>query len=158
MKIQKAHQTFAELLAKTEKKSEKKVYEQLLGALSSLNERDLSVEQLRSIEEAIDRDLLPEGAAKSAKELKRGSNSFMKYARELLSLIPENYYTGLGMVWGVAFGGLISSFLQGFAGIPDGTSGTGTGIGIGLMAGSVIGYYLDDQAKKQNRVLLTTAK
>jgi len=143
-------------LAKSEKRSEKKIYERLLGALSSLKERDLSVEQLRSIEDAIDRDLLHEGAAKIGKELKRGSHSFMKYVRELLSLIPENYYTGLGLALGVAFGGLISSFLQGFAGIPDGTSGTGTGIGIGLTVGLVMGYYLDDQAKKQNRVLLTT--
>ena len=158
MNIPQAYQTFEARLAQTANRSEKKVLEPLLGALNSLKERTLSTEQRRSIEEAIDRELLHEGEAKSANELKKGSKDFIKQARELLSLLPEHHYTGLGMVFGVAFGGLMASLLQGVAGIPEGASGTGTGIGLGLIAGLLIGAYLDLEAAKQNRVLKTSTR
>ncbi len=100
MKIQQAHRIIEDLLTKADRKSEKKLYEQLLGALQNIQARELSSE-------------------------------------------------------GVAFGGLIGSLMEGFAGIPDGQSGTGLGIGLGLVAAVIIARHLDVEAIRQNRVLLT---
>jgi hypothetical protein len=156
MKINQAHRTLEELLSASDRKSEKKIYQQLLGALSNLKGRDLTMEQLQSVEAAIDRLRLHETDGMNTRELRSRSNQFMKHVRKMLSLIPEGHYMVLGLAFGVAFGGVISAVFQGFSGAPQ--SGTGLGIGIGLIAGYIIGSYLDVEARKQNRVLTTQTR
>ncbi len=155
MKIQKAHTAIESLLVQSEEKSANRIYQQLLGVLNDLMGRDLSMEQLQPIEEAIDH--LPLQGA-SAKELKKSSQGFMKSVRQTLSLIPEGHYTGLGLVFGVAFGAALGPILQRTTGLGLGTSGTGLGVGIGLIVGLMIGSYLDVEAVKKNRVLKTSTE
>jgi hypothetical protein len=157
MKINKAYQTLEGLLSKNEKKSDRRIYQELLGALHSLEERGLSGDQLRSIEEALDQLLLPEGGA-IAKGLRKRRNQFMKHIRETLSLIPEGHYMEQGLGFGVVFGVLIGSALQGVGVIPDGMAGTGFGMAIGLIVAYGIASHLDIEAKKENRVLVTRSK
>jgi hypothetical protein len=155
MKIKQAHQIIEDLLTKADRKSEKKLYEQLLGALQNIQARELSSEQLHSIEAALDR-LDPDAMdGMSAKVLKSRRNRFLKEVQGILSLLPEDHYMAVGLCLGVAFGGLIGSLMEGFAGIPDGQSGTGLGIGLGLVAAVIIARHLDVEAIRQNRVLLT---
>ena len=153
MKIQKAQIAIEKLLARSEEKSEKKVYEQLLGVLNDLKGRDLSSEQLPLIEKAIEQ-LTMQGA--SSKELKKKSQQFLVLVRKTLSLIPEGHYVALGLVFGVAFGAAFGPVLQRMTGLGLGTSGTGLGVGLGMIAGLMIGSYLDDEAAKKNRVLKTS--
>jgi hypothetical protein len=154
MKINDAYKTLEGRLTQSDQKSRKKIYEQLLGALNNLKERDLSADERESVEESLDRLQLHDTDGMSVRELRSRKNGFLKDTRKALSLIPEGHYMALGLAFGVAFGGLISSILQGFAGIPEGTSGTGVGVGFGLVAGYLIGNYLDTEARKRNRVLL----
>ena len=155
MKINDAYKTLEGRLTQSDQKSQKKICQQLLGALNNLKERDLSPDECQSIEGLLDRLGLHEAGGISARELRSRKNRFLKDTRKALSLIPEDHYMALGLAFGVAFGGLISSVLQGTAGIPGGTSGTGVGVGLGLVAGYLIGNYLDMEARKQNRVLTT---
>ena len=155
MKINQAYRTLETLLSGSDKKSEKKVYQQLLGALSNLKERDISTEQLQSVEELIDRLGLHETEGMSVRHLRRRSNRFIQQVGKTLSLIPEGHYMALGLCFGVAFGAVFGSVIQGFTGFPQGTEGTGLGIGIGLIVGFLVASYLDVEARKQNRVLTT---
>jgi hypothetical protein len=153
MKIQQAYKTFEDLLAKTEKRSEKKVYQQLLAVLHDLKERELSLEQLQLIEEAITPLLIP---TRNSKELNRSNRRFISFVSKTLILIPEGHYTALGLAMGVALGASIAAIFQGLTGMPQGNSGTGLGVGIGLIIGCIIGSYLDVDAAKKNRVLKTS--
>jgi hypothetical protein len=155
MKTQKAYTAIEDLLARSEKKSAKKAYEQLLGVLNDLKGRDFSVEQLQQIEEALDQ--LPMQGGRS-KELEKSSRQFVKFVSKTLSLIPEGYYIGLGLAFGVAFGAAFGPIVQRTTGMGLGTSGTGLGVGIGLIIGFMIGSYLDAEATKKNRVLKTSIK
>ncbi|MCU0787680.1 MAG: hypothetical protein MUC91_05740 [Verrucomicrobia bacterium] len=155
MKIQHARKTIEDLLAESHQKSERKVYAQLLAVLGDLSRRDLSLEQLEPVEAALDRLFLE---TRGVKELKRSSRQFMKSVRTSLSLVPEGHYTALGLAFGVAVGASLGSALHGFTGISMGTSATGLGVGIGLIAGYLIGLYLDVEAAKQNRVLRTSTE
>jgi hypothetical protein len=155
MKINDAYKILKGRLAQSDQKSLNKIYQELLGALNNLKERDLSADERQSIETSLDSLRLQDADGISIGELRGRKNRFLKDTRKALSLISEDHYMALGLAFGVAFGGLISSVLQGFAGIPEGTSGTGVGVGLGLVAGYLIGNYLDIEARKQNRVLTT---
>ena len=155
MKINDAYKTLEGHVTHSDQKSRKKIYEQLLEALNNLKERDLSPDEGESIEVSLDRLRLHDADGMSIKELRGRKNRFLKDTRKALSLISEDHYMALGLAFGVAFGGVISSVLQGFAGIPEGSSGTGVGVGLGLVAGYLIGNCLDIEARKQNRVLTT---
>jgi hypothetical protein len=157
MKIQHAHTLIESLLAKAVTKAERKPYEELLGAIRNLQERDMSVDQAQSLESALERLGPDQLHGLPTKELKRRKIQFMKAAREIFSLLPEDHYMGIGLCLGVAFGGLIGSLMQGFAGMPEGTSATGVGVGLGLVAGMIIARHLDVEAIRQNRVLITRA-
>lgn len=152
MKIEHAYTSIAERLAKSSGKSEKKIYKQLLGALKNLRERDLPLEQLRLLEEAIERFPMQDA---DLKELRKRSAAFQKFARKTLSLIPEGYYTALGLAFGVALSAPFGPILQRTTGMGLGISGTGLGVCLGLIAGYLVGSYLDVEAAKQNRVLKT---
>ncbi|MEX0329783.1 MAG: hypothetical protein AB3N64_00035 [Puniceicoccaceae bacterium] len=155
MKINNAYKLIEDLHSESESRRKQKTYKQLLGALRNLKKRDLSGEQLQAIESAIDRLNIENLGNATARELSKARRQFLKAAREILSLLPEDHYMGIGLCFGVAFGGVIGSLLQGFTGIPDGTSGTGIGIGLGLMLAYFVSRHLDLEAIRENRVLQT---
>jgi hypothetical protein len=155
MKLNEAYIHLEARRAASTDNSEKSLCQQLLIALDDLKGRDLSPAERTTIEEALGR-LRPDRTGESnLQEFRRRAKAFLKEVRTTLSLIEEDYYMGLGLGFGVAAGGLLGSLLQGVAGIPEGTSGTGVGIGFGLVIGFLVAHYLEIEARKQNRILVT---
>ena len=155
MKINTAYQSIENLLSRNDNRRKRKIYTQLLGALRNLKDRELSGPDLESIENAIDRLKIERLGDATVSELRHANRRFLKEARELLSLIPEDHYMGIGLCSGVAFGGVMGSLMQGFSGMAIGTSWTGFCIGLGLMLAYFVARHLDFEAIRENRVLQT---
>jgi len=149
MKLNKALDHFKVLASKADNKRERKVYDKFVGIFSDLNHRELTDEQVQSIEEKMEELNLNVGSDNSKRNFKRKLSSFTKYLQEKLSLVTEGYYTALGMTFGVALGVAFAPMLERQIGIS-------MNMGIGLIIGVVIGQYLDNKAAKENRVLRTT--
>ena len=126
MKIHQASKLIEDLFDQSENKSEKKNFKKLLGILTHLEGRDLTEEQLRSIEEKIDELKLREHPQITARDLKRKSARFQEFLRGKLSLIPEGYYTALGMSFGVALGVSLGNFIPGMSEISSGKNSCAT--------------------------------
>jgi hypothetical protein len=148
MNISEAITFLKSILYKTNKKSEIKIYENFVAILTSLKSRDLTNEQLKLIEEELSSLNLKANPENNKKYLKRKLAEFKKYLKDEFSLIPEGYYTAIGMSLGMSFGVAI--------GVSFGEStGIALGISMGMLIGLVIGRRKDEEAKKQNRVLRT---
>ena len=148
MKIHQASRIIEDKLEKSVNKSEKKTYHKLLGVLTHLKGRDLSEEQVRSIEEKIDELKLFTYGESTPKETKRSSAEFTKFVSDYLSLISEGHFTALGVSLGVAFGAAIHS-------VSGHSLDLGTGIGIGIAIGAAIGIFMDREAERKNQVLVS---
>ncbi len=151
MTINNATNYFETLLSRAIKKSEIKIYENFIGILSELKNRNLTEEQLRSIEVELGILKLKEIPENRRKYLRRKLNKFKIFLREELSLISEGYYTSIGMTLGISFGIVFGTMF-------DETFGVSMGLGFGVLIGLIIGRTMDSQAEKQNRVLKTKLK
>ena len=151
MTINNATNYFEKLLSQAIKKSEIKIYENFIGILSELKNRNLTEEQLRSIEVELGILKLKEIPENRRKYLRRKLNKFKIFLREELSLISEGYYTSIGMTLGISFGIVFGTMFEE-------TFGVSMGLGFGMLIGLIIGRTMDSQAEKQNRVLKTKLK
>ena len=148
MKLQIALDHFKVLVNKTDNKSERKVYDKFIGILSNLQGRDLTEEQVLSIEEKMEELNLKVEPANTKRSFKRKLSSFTKYLQDKLSLVTEGYYTALGMSLGVMLGVAVAPMLERQLGIS-------INMGLGMLLGIVVGHFLDTKAVKENRVLKT---
>lgn len=139
------------LLTQTEKKSEIKLYKSFIGILYDLKNRNLTKEQLRSIEEELELLKLKEIPLNKKKYMRRKLDEFKKYLKEEFSLISEGYYTAIGLALGTSFGIVVGTMFKE-------TMGVSMGLGFGMILGVIIGKTMDLQAEKQNRVLKTKMK
>ena len=139
---------FESLLTQTDKKSEIKVYENFIAILSNLKNRELTIEQLQSIEEELETLDLKSNPENKKRYFSKKLNEFKKYLKDELSLISEGYYTAIGMSLGMSFGVAIGASF-------GGSTGIALGISIGMLIGLVIGRNKDAEAEKQGRVLKT---
>jgi hypothetical protein len=147
MKITEASDLLNDLISLTDNKSEQKVYQSFNGILTYLINRDLSQEEVKSIENELSLLKLKEYPVNKKKYLRRKLNDFKTYLNAEFSFVSEGYYTGIGMSLGMTFGvALGASFI-------DAGTGTGLGLSIGMLIGLIIGRIMDDQAEKDNRVL-----
>jgi len=151
MTINNATNYFETLLSRAIKKSEIKIYENFIGILSELKNRNLTEEQLRSIEVELGILKLKEIPENKKRYLRRKLNKFKVFLREELSFISEGYYTSIGMTLGVSFGIVFGTMFEE-------TFGVSMGLGFGVLIGLIIGRIMDSQAEKQNRVLKTKLK
>ena len=151
MTINNATNYFETLLSRAIKKSEIKIYENFIGILSELKNRNLTEEQLRSIEVELGILKLKEIPENKKRYLRRKLNKFKIFLREELSLISEGYYTSIGMTLGISFGIVFGTMFEE-------TFGVSMGLGFGMLIGLIIGKIMDSQAEKQNRVLKTKLK
>ena len=139
---------FESLLIQTNKKSEIRIYENFIAILSDLKNKDLSDEQLQSIEVELDNLKLKSNPENKKRYFSKKLAEIKKYLKDKLSLISEGYYTaigiGLGMSFGIAMG---ASFGE--------STGITLGISFGMIIGLVIGRYKDAEAEKQGRVMKT---
>lgn len=151
MTINNATNYFETLLSKTIKKSEIKIYKNFIGILTELKNRNLTEEQLRSIEVELEILKLKESPENKKKYMRRKLNKLKIFLREELSLILEGYYTGIGMTLGISFGIVFGTMFEE-------TFGVSMGLGFGMLIGLIVGRTMDSKAEKQNRVLKTKLK
>jgi len=140
---------FKSILTQTIKKSEIKIYENFIGILSDLKNRDLTKEQLRCIEEELENLKLKEIPENRKKYFRRKLNEFQKYLKDEFSLTTKGYYESIGMSMGMVFGISIGASVFGAG------SGVSTGLMFGMLIGFIIGRYMDSEAEKKNLVLKT---
>lgn len=131
-------------LSKTNIKSEIKTFTNFIEILNKLKERDLSQEQMESIESYI-KYLELEKIPSFSNELFKGKlTAFKKYLKNKLRFVPSNYYTTLGLSFAIPFA-------IGF-GITDGISMTNKIIVISAALSLIgVGIITDARIKSQKR-------
>jgi len=134
------------LRSQTTKKSELKVYDDFIHTLNSLRKRDLSTEDLISIETKLDDFKLNSNNESKKKYYRKTHNSFKEYLKKEFSLVSKGYYTAIGMSLGMCFGVAFGSAIQNAIGISS-------GLVLGMFIGLVIGRIMDTKAKKEGKVL-----
>jgi hypothetical protein len=152
MNINEASEFFKGLISETKKKSEIKIYNDYLVVLSALKEKELSEEELQSIDKKLNKLDLKANPEKRKKYLKQKFLEITSYLKKEFSLVIEGYYSTIGIAigpgFGMVFGMIFLSFIE-----------RSLGLTYGIMAGMVIGYFIglnfDAKAEKQNRVLKT---
>ena len=152
MSINKTVNYLRNLITGTAKKAEIRLYEKYIAVLSDLEKKDLSEEQLSSIEEMLNELKLDADTGNRKKYLQKQFEKFSNYLKKEFSFIIEGYYTTMGIALGMLFGMVCGSV---FGSLFERSLGISLGISFGLLIGVVVGKYLDSEAEKQNRVLKT---
>ncbi|WP_347923679.1 hypothetical protein [Pontimicrobium sp. SW4] len=154
MNINNASELLNTLLSQTDRKSEKKVYNCFIRALSSLEKRDLTENQSRLIQEKLSSLNLKTTTENQKKYYKQKLSEFKAFLKNEFSFTTEKYYTELGMIYGMSLGtgiGLsIGTAISPSLGISIGLS---IGIGVGMLLGMMYGARKDAEAKRQGRVI-----
>lgn len=128
-------------------KSEIKVYDKYIGILSDLKNRDLTQNQIQSIESELETLNLNAESDNRKKYLKQKLSEFQKFLKDKFDLVSDGFYAGTGIVLGSIFSMLYLSVL--------GTYSLLTRIIRGLILGAVLGGIRDLEAYKQGRILIT---
>ena len=150
MTLKNAINFFESLEAETNRKSEKKVYQEFVQIITSLQKKDLPENDIQSIETELDNFNFESNSVNRKKYYKKAINDFKKYLKDTFSLTTKGYYTtlygGLGLVFGLLFGVAILSNLERSLGISLGLIG-------GMVIGSLMGRSKDAQAKISGKML-----
>ncbi len=152
MSISKTVNYLRNLITGTQKKADIRLYEKYIALLSDLENKDLSEEQLSSIEETLNELKLDADTENRKKYLQKQFEKFSGYLKKEFSFITEGYYTTMGVAFGLLFG---TAFGTIFGSLFERSLGISLGASFGLIIGVVVGKYLDTEAEKQNRVLRT---
>jgi hypothetical protein len=145
MKLDEASAFFKNLIIESDTKTEIKIYKNFISIFTDLNNRDLSEEQLKSIEEKLDSLNFNENSDNRKKHFKQKLNLFVGYLKEKLSLISKGYYTAIGMSLGMSFGVAFGAAFKNVS----------YGLIFGMLIGMLIGIAKDSKAKKEGKVLST---
>ncbi|MDT0555367.1 hypothetical protein [Patiriisocius hiemis] len=143
MKLNTASNFFKNLITETNEKSEIRVYEKFITILSDLKNRDLTQEQLQSIEEKLDSLNFNVNSNNRKKHFTQMLNLFIRFLKEKLSLNSKGHFTAIGMSLGTSFG---VAFGAAF-------SNVSYGLIFGMLIGLVIGVAMDSKAKKEGKIL-----
>jgi hypothetical protein len=146
MKINEAIKLLTTFESRTEKKSEIKIFQNMIGILLDLQNRQLLESELAAIEKELDGMELDTYQESRKRQLRRKLAKFQQFLNNKFSLVEKGHFTSLGIAFGVAFGVM-------FGAIFKDTLGGSLGLTFGIVGGLVIGMYLDKQAEAQNRVL-----
>ncbi len=150
MKLKYVSNLFENLIDETSKKSEIKIYQEFIQIITSLENKDLSENEIKSIETELDRMKLRSNSRNRKKYYKKALNAFKNYLKETYSLTTKGYYTqlygGLGLSFGLLFGVAILSNLERSLGLSLGLIG-------GMVVGSIMGRNKDAQAKISGKTL-----
>jgi hypothetical protein len=134
----------------TAEKSEIKIYNNYIGILSDLKNRDLTENQVLSIEKELEHLTLKSESENRIKYFKKKLTEFQKFLKDKLALVPEGYYTGVGVGTGILMGSIFSMIFQSFLG----SYSILFGINGGMIIGAILGSIRDVEAKKQGRVFI----
>jgi tetrahydromethanopterin S-methyltransferase subunit G len=150
MTIQEAITFLQKQRDNSQKKAAKKRYEKYLYLLNALDSREFTGEELERLESELEKLRGSENADNTTGYLKKALPKFENYLVENFSLVSKEYFTNLGIVYGSAAGLLFGIFIQS-------AFHQDLGITFGLIAGTLIGllvgHFLDEQAKREGRVL-----
>ncbi|MFK5982523.1 MAG: hypothetical protein QM499_06390 [Flavobacteriaceae bacterium] len=152
MKFTETISLFEGYLKQTEIKSEVKIYSSFIAVIKDLQNRNLSEEELFDIENKLEElklEIIPEN---KRKYFKKQLNILINYSMKKLNLITEGTYIAIGLSLGTGLGLSL--------GIPilGSTYGVTYGMSFGMVLGIAIGTYLEQKAKKENRILNTSLK
>lgn len=137
---------FNKLKSQTTKKSELKVYDDFIQTLTRLNKRDLSIEDVFSIETKLDDLKLNANTNNKRKYFKKAHHNLIEYLKTGFSLISKGHYTAIGMSLGMCFGVALGSSIQE-------AIGTSSGLVFGMLIGLCVGKLMDTKAEKEGKVL-----
>ena len=151
MKIKETLNFFLNLQNNSVEKSEIKIYDKYIGILSDLKNRDLTQNQIQSIESELETLNLNAESDNRKKYLTQKLTEFQKFLKDKLALVSEGYYAGIGTGTGVFLGSLFSMLTFSYLGAYS----LLIGINGGMILGMLIGGIRDTEAKKQGRVLIT---
>mgnify|MGYP006449332783 FL=1 len=143
MKIKETLNLFLNLKNDSVEKSEIKVYDKYIEILSDLKNRDLTQNQIQSIESELEVLNLNIESDNRKKHFTKKLTEFEKFLKDKLSLIPEGHYMSYGMIFGMLAGALLQFYIGIYSLIA------------GMLIGMVIGAIMDSEARKQGRVLKT---
>jgi hypothetical protein len=143
MKIKETLNFFLNLKNDSVEKSEIKVYDKYIEILSDLKNRDLTQNQIQSIESELEVLNLNIESDNRKKHFTKKLTEFEKFLKDKLSLIPEGHYMSYGMIFGMLAGALLQFYIGIYSLIA------------GMLIGMVIGAIMDSEALKQGRVLKT---
>lgn len=150
MTLQEANNFFESLKIETNKKSEIKIYDKFLHILNELKNRELSDDEIQSIEVELDVLNLEANQKNNKKRFNKKLKEFQEYLKEKHSLVLAGYYEKLGTSYGILFGVVVGVvFGERF----EKSLGISLGISLGMIIGFGIGRYLDSQALAQGNVL-----
>jgi len=152
MKFTEAITLFEGYLKQTEIKPEVKVYNSFIAVLKDLQSRNLSEDQLLDFENKLAELKLTTVHENNKKHFKKQLNVLINYSMKKLNLITEGTYIAIGLSLGTGLGLSL--------GIPilGPTYGVTYGMSFGMVLGIIIGTYLEQKAKKENRILNTNPK
>jgi hypothetical protein len=146
MTIDKAIKFFSRLKESNTKKSELKIYNDFIHILTRLHKRDLSTEDITSIEIKLDDLKLTANPNNKKGYYKKALHNLKEYLKAEFSLISKGYYTAIGMSLGMCFGVAFGTAI-------DTSIGTSSGLVFGMLIGICIGAFMDTKAEKEGNVL-----
>jgi hypothetical protein len=127
------------------------LYNNYVGILTDLKNRDLTENQALSIETELENLNLKSESENRIKYFKKKLSEFQKFLKDKLGLVPEGYYTGVGVGTGILLGSIFSMIFQSYLGAYS----ILFGINGGMILGAILGAIRDTEAKKQGRVFTT---
>ncbi|WP_282124202.1 hypothetical protein [Algibacter mikhailovii] len=150
MTLKNAINLFERFVNETSKTSEIKIYREFIEIIKSLEMKDLSKNDIQSIENELENLNLKSNFANRKKHFSKAISNFKTYLKDTFSLTTKGYYTtfygGLGLVFGLLFGVAILSSLERSLGISLGLIG-------GMVIGSIMGRSKDAQARAAGKML-----
>ncbi len=150
MLLKDALKHFRNLESEATRKSEVRIYQKFIQVLTRLEDRDMSDDEVQSIEEALDAFDLNSTTTHSNGHWNKAFRQFEQFLKDTFSLTTKGYYTrlgmGLGASFGIVFGVVFFSDLERSLGISF-------GISIGMVIGLIIGHTLDSRAMASGRVI-----
>jgi len=147
MKIKKAKEFLSNLLKNSTEKREIKVYQKFIGIITSIENRELSTNQIDLIEQELSILDLNQPTKNRKKYIRKKSNEFVKFLETEFSFVLKGHYTNYGLSIGMVFGIAIGT------GVFRDSGGSTTGMCFGMLIGYIVGQYLDNEAAINNRVL-----
>lgn len=146
MTTNEAIEFFNTLRSQTTQKSDLKIYDEFTQTLTRLHKKNLSKEDVMSIEVELDRLNLKSNSDHNIKYHKKALRTFKAFLTKEFSLISKGYYTAIGMSLGLCFGVAFGSVIQK-------SIGTSSGLVFGMLIGICIGRVMDSKAEKAGKVL-----
>ena len=150
MTLQEAINYFQNLVERSTKKRDIKRYQNFVDMLIKLKNRELSKDQLESIEVQLENFNLKTDQPKDKKQYNKLIKEFKKFLKDEMSLTTVGYYTNTAVSYGILFG-VVAGVI--FGERFEKSMGISLGISIGMMIGALIGKKMDAKAMAEGKVI-----